>query len=81
MSENLEQEGNAAPKPGPTEVGGEDVPTPPGGPQRQDVPDTDEVPQPENRDVRPAAPTDPAPEDVVEENAETAMHQPSDGES
>ena len=55
---------------------GLDRPTPPGGPQRVDEPDTDEVPQPEVQDVRP---TDPAPADAVEENAETSLDQPSDG--
>ena len=68
-----------------------DRPTPPGGPQRADEPDTTEVPQPETQDIRPAehdgrdgagsdvAPTDPAPRDTAEENAETSLDQPSDG--
>jgi hypothetical protein len=57
----------------PTE--GLDRPTPPGGPQRVDEPDTGQVPQPEVQDVRP---TDPAPEDAAEENAATSLDQPSD---
>jgi hypothetical protein len=71
---------------------GLDRPTPPGGPQRVDEPDTNEIPQPETQDVRPSehdgrdpagidksADTDPAPRDTVEENAETSLDQPSDG--
>jgi hypothetical protein len=63
-------------KGGPANPGeGLDRPTPPGGPQRVDEPATDEVPQPEEHDVRP---TDPAPDDPVEENAGTSLDQPSD---
>lgn len=52
-------------------AGGIDNPTPPGGPQRVDAPDTEETP--DGRD------TDPAPRDLVEENAATSLDQPSDG--
>ena len=53
---------------------GIDDPTPPGGPQRVDAPDTAHTP-----DGRKQRDTDPAPRDLVEENAETSLDQPSDG--
>lgn len=59
----------------PNPATGIDQPTPPGGPQRVDAPQTDQVP--DGRE--PQEDTDPAPRDVVEENAETSLDQPSDG--
>lgn len=51
-----------------------DAPTPPGGPQRQDRPDADIHP---NAAVEPTPP--PRGPDLQQENAETALNQPSDG--
>jgi hypothetical protein len=54
---------------------GVEAPTPPGGPQRQDAADTDEVP---GRPTGKQAGTDPTPRSVQEENAATSLDQPSD---
>lgn len=66
MSEQPTKPGPANPVPE-----GVEAPTPPGGPQRQDAADTDEVPG------RPTGDQE-APGSVQEENAATSLDQPSD---
>ncbi|WP_310964580.1 hypothetical protein [Nocardioides terrisoli] len=70
------------PKTGPANPAAEgpDAPTPPGGPQRVDTPDTARIPQPQEHDIRPSERVDPdlAEEQLNEENAATSMDQPSE---
>jgi hypothetical protein len=66
-------------KPGPANPApeGVDVPTPPGGPQRQDAPDTEHVPGRPEPDEDAGA-MDPEVREAQEENAASSLDQPSD---